>query len=187
MIERFARVGQRVRSVTLLDVLVRLPALAFALVLYVVPLLVAPIRSATTIGLAGLVLTLVGMVTLWRWPVTAAACLFLTGYATTLWLADAPVSVVAATSVGLALLFLLQSAELARATRGASVGAGVVRSQALRGMAFGAATLVTALLVTTGAGALAGAVPFATAPFLAAAGALGVVLALAAAVTHATR
>jgi hypothetical protein len=187
MIEGFARVRQRLRSVTLPDVLMRLPALAFALVLYVVLLRVAPIRPGATLGLAGLALALVGMVTLWRWPVTAAACVFLTGYATSLWLADAPVSVLAATGVGLALLFLLESAELARATRGTAVGAGVVRSQALRGMAFGAATLVTALLVTTGAGALAAVVPSATAPFVAAAGALGVVLALAAAVRHATR
>jgi hypothetical protein len=187
MMDPLARLRRRLSSVTVSDILIRLPALAFALVLYVVPLLVAPLRPVVMIGLAGLALAGVGVVTLWRWPITAAACVFLTVYAGAVWVVDGPVSVVGAAGVGLALLFLLQSAELARGARAAAVGAGVVRAQALRGTVIGAATLLTALLATSGAGTLASTVPFALAPFVAAAGALGVVLALAAAVRRATR
>jgi hypothetical protein len=175
------------RPVSWADWLARLPALLLALALCGAPLLVAPTRPVAGIGLAGLALALVGIVTLWQWPVTGAACEFLTAYGVALWLADLPVSVVAAASVGLAVLFLLQAAELARCARATAVGAGVGRSLLLRVLSFGAAALIAALLATTGAGALAMALPFAAAPFAAAAGALGVVVALAVAIRRAAR
>jgi membrane protein implicated in regulation of membrane protease activity len=63
----------------------------------------------------------------------------------------------------------------------------VLRSQIARAVGFGAATLGATLLVVGLAGAFAASVPFAAAPFVATAGALGVVLAVAAAVTGASR
>jgi hypothetical protein len=169
-------------------VIIRLPAVAFAGVLFAVPLLTAPIRPVIVPGLIGLLLATVGIVTLWRWPATAAACMFLTEYAAALWIAGVPASVVGAAAFGLSLLFLLQAVELARCLRHAAArGTGVVRSQLTWWMGFGAATLAATLLVMALAGTLAASVPFAAAPFVTAAGALGVVLALAAAVRGATR
>lgn len=167
--------------------MIRLPAVAFAVVLFVVPLLTAPIRAVAVTGLIGLVLASVGIAALWRWPVTAAACVFLTDYAAALWVAGASVSVVGAAGFGLSLLFLFQSVELARCVRHAAVDAGVVRSQIVRWTGFGTATLAATMLVMALAGPVAASVPFAAAPFVAAAGALGVVLALAAAVRNTTR
>jgi hypothetical protein len=167
--------------------MIRLPAVAFAVVLFVVPLLTAPIRAVAVTGLIGLVLASVGIAALWRWPVTAAACVFLTDYAAALWVAGASASVVGAAGFGLSLLFLFQSVELARCVRHAAVDAGVVRSQIVRWTGFAAATLAATMLVMALAGPVAAAVPFAAAPFVAAAGALGVVLALAAAVRNTTR
>jgi hypothetical protein len=77
--------------------------------------------------------------------------------------------------------------ELARCVRHAAVDAGVVRSQIVRWTGFAAATLAATMLVMALAGPVAASVPFAAAPFVAAAGALGVVLALAAAVRNTTR
>ncbi len=123
-----------------------------------------------------------GIAALWRSLLTAAACLFLTDHAAALWVAGAS----GAAGFGLSLLFLLEAVELGRRVRHAAVGTGVVRSQMVRGVGFAAATLAATMLVTALAGALAASVPFAAAPFVAAAGALGVVLAVAAAVTGAT-
>src|SRR5438477_12455 len=62
--------------------------------------------------------------------------------------------------------------------------AGVVRSQIVGWVGFGAAILGMAMLIMALARGLAAAVPFAAAPLLAAAAALGVVLALATALTR---
>ncbi len=167
--------------------MIRPPAVAFAVVLFVVPLLTAPIPAVAVTGLIGLLLAAVGIATLWRWAVTAAACVLLIDHAAALWVAGASVSVVGATGFGLSLLFLFQSVELARCVRHAAVEIGVVRSQIVYWMGFGTATLAATMLVMALAGPVAASVPFAAAPFVAAAGVLGVVLALAAAVTGATR
>jgi hypothetical protein len=108
-------------------------------------------------------------------------------YAGVLWLASAPLSVVRATAFGLSLLLLLQSLELARCTRRSMVDAGVVRSQIVGWAGFAACTLAVAMLVVALAGGLVEAIPFSAAPFVAAVGALGVVLTLAAAVRGAWR
>ena len=167
--------------------MIRLPAVAFAVVLFGVSLLTAPRREVAVTGLIALLLAAVGIAALWRWPITAAACVFLTDYAAALWVAGASVSLVGATGFGLSLLFLFQSVELARCVRHATVDAGVVRSQIVRWMGFGTATLAATMLVMALASPIAALVPFAAAPFVAAAAALGVVLALAAAVTGAAR
>jgi hypothetical protein len=167
--------------------MIRLPAVAFALAPFLVPLFTAPIRPVLVTGLIGLLLAAVGITALWRWPVTAAACVFLIEYAAALWVAGAPVSVVGGAAFGLSLLLLLQSVELGRCLRHAALGAGVVRSQIVWWTGFGVATLAATILAMAFAGAFAASVPFAAAPFVVAAGALGVVLALAAAVRGATR
>jgi hypothetical protein len=159
--------------------MIRLAAAAFAVVLFVLPVLTAPIPAVMVAGVIGLLLAAVGIATLWRWPVTAAACVFLTDYAAALWLADAPLSVGGAAGFGLSLLLLLEAVELARCMRHATVDASVTRSQLAHWIGFGIATLVTASLALPVAASLAGLVPFSAAPFVAAAAALGAVLALA--------
>ena len=167
--------------------MLRLPAVAFAVVLFVVPFVTAPVRAVAVTGLIGLLLAAVGIATFWRWPITTAACVFLTDYAAARWVAGGSASVVGAAGFGLALLWLFQSAALARCARHATVGAGVVRSQIVRSLGFGVATLASAMLVMALAGPVAASVPFAAAPVVASAGALGVVLTLAAVVTGAPR
>ena len=164
-----------------------LPAILFAGILFVVPVLTATRQAVAVTGLLGLLLAAVGIATFWRGPVTAAACVFLTDYAIALWVAGPSVSVIGAAGFGLSLLFLLQSVELGRCIRHATVEAGVVRSHIVDWVGFGAATLAATMLVMALARAFAASVPFAAAPFVTAAGALGVVLALAAAVVGATR
>lgn len=161
----------------------RIPAAVFALVLFAVPWVTAPVRPVAMAGALGLLLAAVGIGGLWRWPVTAAACVFLITYAGALWLARAPVSVGAAVAFGLALLLLIESHELARALRRASVDARVIRSQLTAWAGFAIATLAATLLGLSLAGSLVASIPFAAAPFIAGAAALGVVLALAAIIT----
>jgi hypothetical protein len=162
----------------------RAAAASFAAVLFVVTCLTAPIQMVAVPGVIGLLLATLSIVTLWRWPVTAAACVFVSDYALALWVMEPSVSVIGAASFGLALLLLLQWVELARCARHAAVDAGVVRSQIVGWMAFGAAILGMAMMVMALARGLAAAVPFTAAPLLAAAGALGVVLALATLLTR---
>ena len=162
----------------------RLAAAAFAGVLFVVPYLTAPIQLVAVPGVIGLLLATLSIVTLWRWPITAAACVFVSDYALALWVIEPPVSVIGAASFGLALLLLLRWVELARCARHAAVDAGVVRSQIIGSMALGASILGMAMLIMALARGLAAAVPLTAAPLLAAAGALGVVLALATVLTR---
>jgi len=129
----------------------------------------------------------VGIATLWRWPLTAAACVFLVDYAGALWLAGAPVSVLPAAGLGLSLLLFLQCAELARSTRRTTVDAAVVRSQLLGWMGFALGTFAAVMLGMPLAGVLVESIPVAVAPFVAAAGAIGLVLTLAAVVSGASR
>jgi len=167
--------------------MIRLAAVLSALVLFSVPLLTAAMPAVAAAGLMGLCLAAVGIAGLWRGPVTAAGCVFLTVYAAALWVAGGSLSVVGAAGFGFSLLILLQSVELGRRLRHATVEASVLRSQIARGVGFGTATLGATLLVMGLAGAFSASVPFAAAPFVATAGALGVVLAVAAAVTGASR
>jgi hypothetical protein len=163
--------------------MIRVPAVAFALVLFVVPLLAAPIKPVAVMGGLGLLLAALGIAGLWRWPVTAAACVFSIDYAGALWVARASVSLGGAVAFGLALLLLLESIELGRCLRRATVDARVVRAQITAWLGFAVATLAVTLLGLALAGSLVASIPFAAAPFVAGAAALGVVLALAAVIT----
>ena len=95
----------------------QVPVPAFALLLGVLTFRVAPIEPVVVIGLAGMLLVIVGMVMPWRWPIVTAACLFTTNHALALWAMDAPVSIFGAACFGLAQLGLLQAADLRRCTR----------------------------------------------------------------------
>ena len=159
--------------------MIRLPAAVFALVLFAVPWVTAPMRVVAAVGALGLLLVAVGMVGFWRGPVTAAAGVFLLDYAGALWVARAPMGAGEAVAFGVALLLLLASVEAGRVLRGASVPGRVVRAQLAAWLGFATATLATTLLGLSLAGGLAASIPFALAPFVAAAAALGVVLALA--------
>jgi hypothetical protein len=169
------------------SVAIRLPALILAGVLFVVPVLTAPMRAIAVIGVIGLLLAAVSVAGFWRWPITAAACVFLTDYAAALWVTGAALGVVGAVGFGLALLFLLQSVERGRGARHATVHTGVVRSQIVQWAGFGALALAATMLVAALADVVGPVVPFTAAPFLAAAGALGVVLILVAAISGAIR
>ena len=163
--------------------MIRIPAAVFAIVLFAVPFLTAPIRPVAAAGVLGLLLAAGGIGGLWRWPVTAAACVFLIDYAGALWVARSPVNIRGAVAFGLALLLLLESVELARAFRRATVEARVIRSQLTAWSGFAVATLAVTLLGLSLAGSLVASIPFAAAPVIAGAAALGVVLALAAIIT----
>jgi hypothetical protein len=157
----------------------RLAAAGFAVVALVVPLVTARPQALVLVGLIALLLAAVGIAMLWRWLVTAAACLFLVAYAAALWLAAAAPGPFGPAVFGLSILLMLQCVELARATRGATVDAAAVRSQILTWAGFGAGTLAASMLIVTLGAALVTSIPVAVAPLVAAASALGVLLALA--------
>jgi hypothetical protein len=168
-------------------VIIRLAAASSAVVLFGVSFVTTPILVVGVPGMIGLFLAAAGIATLWRWPITAAAGVFATDYALALWVAKSPVRVVGAAVFGLALLLLLQSVELARCARHATVDAGVMRSQIVGWTGFVVVTLGTTMLIMVLARGVAEAIPFTAAPLMAAAGALGVVLALALALTRVAR
>lgn len=159
------------------------PAIA-AVILFAVPYQATPTAVVAGAGTLALLLAALGIVTLWRWPVTAAACTFLTAYALALWLAGPALRILGAVAFGLALLLLLQSLEVARCARRAVVDAGVVRSQLVAWTGLAATLLGTTVVVIVLARGMAGAIPFTVAPVIAAAGGLGVLLVLAAALTR---
>jgi hypothetical protein len=167
--------------------MIRIPAAAFALVLFAIPCAIAPVKPVVVVGVVGLALAATGIGGLWPWPVLAAACAFSIAYAGALSLARAPLGVGGAIAFGLSLVLLLASLELGRGLRRATVDARVVRSQVAVWLGFVTATLGTTLLGLSFAGGLAASIPFAAAPFLAGLAALGVVLALAAIVKRPAR
>lgn len=158
-----------------------------AVVLFALPLVSAPETPIAAIGLIGVGLAAVGIATLWPWFVTAAACVFLVEYAAALSLAAAAVNVIIALGFGVGLVVLLHAAELARRVRRAAVDTGVLSAQINRWMGFGGGVFATAILAMALAGGFAASIPAVAAPFLAAAGALGAVVTLAALVTRAAR
>src|SRR5262249_52881438 len=97
--------------------MIRLAAFALALGLGALPFRTAPLPPVGVVSLLGLLLASVGIAALRRSLVTAAACVFLTDYAASLWLAGAPASLSGATVFGLLVLMLLQTVELAWRTR----------------------------------------------------------------------
>jgi hypothetical protein len=166
----------------------RLVPAAVALSAFAVPLVVTAHRVVAGIGLVGLLLVAVGTVALWRWPFTSAAAVFLVEYAAALLLAgEAPSNLVVAVGVGVAVLLLLQAADLAIRARQAIGGLAVLRAQLARWLVLGGGGLVGSALGVGLAIALAPLLPPAAAPFLAGAGALGIVVIVAAIVVRASR
>ena len=161
----------------------RLATATFAVFLFLVPVSTTAWPGVAMAAAAALALAALGIVTTWRWPIMAAACLFATDYTAALWIAKPPVSIVTAAAVGVALLLLLQSAELSRCLRHATIGPGLVRAKLLGWLGLAGLTVATAMVLTVLARLVAGTIPFLAAPVLAAVGALGVVLALAGALT----
>ena len=159
--------------------MMRLLAAASAVVLFVLLLLTTPAPAVAVAGLVGLLLATVAIAALWWWLATAAACVFLIGYATALWIDRLPVRIVPALGYGLVLLFLLEAVDLACRVRGATVDGAVVRSVLGRWIALGIGAFVAAMLAMALATVFAAAVPAAASPLLAAAGALGSVWVLA--------
>jgi hypothetical protein len=162
-------------------------AIAFAVVLFVIPLLTTPISAVASTGFVGLLLAVVAIVACWRWLATAAACVFLADYAAALWIAAMPVNVAGAAGFGLGVLLLLQSVDLACRVRGATVEASVILSEIGRWIGLGVGVLVAAVLAWALANSLAAMLPPVASPLLAAAGSLGTVLILAVLIVRATR
>ena len=167
--------------------MIRVAAVAFALVLGTIPCAAAPIKPVILGAGLGLVLASAGIAGLWRWPLIAAACVFAIDYAGALSLARAPLGVGGAVAFGLALLLMLASTELARGGRRATVDALTIRSQLAAWLGFTTATLGATMLGLSLAGGLVESIPFAGAPFLAGLAALGLVFGLAAIVKRPAR
>lgn len=167
--------------------MIRLAAAALAIVLFLVPLLMAREKVVAVVGLVGLLLAAAGIIALWRWPVTGAACVFLVEYALALWVAGSAGTIVGAAAFGLAILLLLQSGDLALRARHAIVDAAVIRAQLGRWIALGGSGLAAVMLAVVLAGAIAPWLPPAASPFLAGAGVLGIVITLATSVVRAAR
>jgi hypothetical protein len=163
--------------------MMRLLALAGALTLCVAPATTAPLRPVAAGAAVALLVVLAGIVTLRRWLASTGAGLFVADYALALWLTDVTVDVIGSTVFGIALLLLLQSLEVARCRRGA-VDVGVVRSQLTGWLVFGVAVPALVVLTLGLSHGIASSVPLLAAPLLAAAGAIGVLLGLAAALTR---
>jgi hypothetical protein len=157
--------------------MMRLLAAASAGALFVLLCLATPARAVAVVGL---LLAAVAIAVLWRWLATAAACVFLVGYAVALWIERRPVDVLPPLGFGLALVLLLEAVDLACRTRGATIHGGVVRAALGRWAVLGAGSLLTVILTMELAARLAGALPAVASPLLAVAGALGSVLVLAA-------
>ena len=163
--------------------MMRLLAGAGALALFAAAVATAPLRPVAAGGGVALLLALAGIVTLRRWLVTTAACVFAANYALALRLADSTVDVIGSTAFGIALLLLLQPLEVARCGRQA-LDVGVTRSQLRGWLAFGVAIPGVVVLALGLSHGIATSVPLLAAPLLAAAGAIGVLLGLAAALTR---
>ena len=161
--------------------LVRVAAGAFALVPFFLSVHTLTLPAIPVVGAIGVILAGAGIVMLWRWAVTAAACVFLVDYTAALWIAAAPASVVKAAAFGSSLLLLFQGVEIARWLREAEVGARVFRAWLATWATWCAGALAATMLVVGLGSAGAAVVPFAVAPLVAALAAVGVVLALVAA------
>jgi hypothetical protein len=151
-----------------------------AAVLFLMPLAIAPVGGVAGIALAGLAVAAAAVIAHRWWLAAAAACAFSTAYALALGASAGPVNVPVAVGFGLGLVILLQSVELARRGQRAAVDPAVIRSQIGRWLGLGGVGLAAAVLALELAGRLATGMPLAATPFLAAAGAVGVVLLLAA-------
>ena len=157
--------------------MIRLVASGSAIALSALVAFTAP--ELAMAALAGLLLAAVAIIARWRWLATSVACTFLVVYTAALLSVRAPLTIAPALGFGLALVVLLEAADLAIRVRAASVEGGVVRWALARWVGLGAGVFVAAVLAVALAGSLAPTLPDATSPLLAAAGALVSVLILA--------
>jgi hypothetical protein len=155
--------------------MIRLAGAAVAVALFAVSVAIAPVRPVAWVGLVGLGLAAPGVAGLSRWFATAAACVFVADYALAVSLAPGPVNLISAVGFGLAVLFLLESVDLACRTRRAAVSAAVLRAMLGRWLGFAVGTLAAVVVAMALAAALAGSVSPVLAPLLAAAAALGAI------------
>ena len=163
--------------------MMRLLAVVAALVLFTASVTAAPLRPIVAGGGVALLFALAGIVTLRRWLASMAAGLFAANYALALRLTDAKVDVIGSAAFGFGLLLLLQPLEVARCRRRAA-DLGVTRSQLTGWLVFGVVIPGVVVLTFGLSHGLASSVPLLAAPLLAAAGAIGVLLGLAAALTR---
>jgi len=155
----------------------RLLVAGAAAVLYAPLLLGAPETAAP--GLVGLLLAAGAIVTRWRWPATASACVFLALYAAVLSLGRGPVGLGPALGFGLALVVLLEAVDLSARLRAAVVEGPVVRTMLVRWLGLSAGVVVAAIPAVALAQTLARSLTDAVSPLLAGVGALGSVLVVA--------
>ena len=160
--------------------MIRLLAAASVAALFAVLRLTTPSVVVVWVGLLGVALAAVAIVARWRWAATAAAVVFLVGYALALRLESRPVELGAALSFGLALVLLLGAVDLARRARDATVHGPVVGATLARWSALAAGSFLAATLAMALAAVVAGTLPVMASPLLAAAGGLGSVLVLVA-------
>jgi len=166
---------------------VGLLAVAFGLVLALIPLVAMPAPAIGVVGLGGLLLVTAAATMGWRWLATLAAGIFLADYAAALALASAPLDVMSAVGFGVALLLLLQSVDLACRVRGATWGWRILLAELGRWIALGIGALGSAALALALARPLASLLPPSAAPLLAVGGALGAVLVAAAVIVRTAR
>ncbi len=158
----------------------RLVAAAAALALFVLVRSTTGVAAVADAALVGLLLAALAIAGLWRWLAAAAGCAFLVVYAAALLIERGPARIGSALGVGLAVVVLLESVDLAARMRGATVQGAVVVAALGRLVALGIVTLLAATGAMALATVLATGVPAGAAPLLAAAGALGSVWVLAA-------
>jgi hypothetical protein len=147
--------------------------------------LATPVGPVLEVGLLGLGLAGLAIVTGWRWAASGAAVVFLVAYAAALRIEDRRLAVEPALAFGLALVLLLGAVDLIARTRGAHVLGPVVAATLGRWLGLVGGTLAAAFAALLLAGSLAAALPPAIAPLLAAAGALAGVWVLAALIRRA--
>lgn len=149
------------------------------LCLAALPLLAAPSWLVVLPAAAGAGLAVSGILTFSTALVTGSALVFLVELAVALWLSAPQNAFALAVAFGLALGLLLQSVELARRLRGAAFDAAVPLVEVRHWIQTGIAAIVACMAAIGIATAITGLLPFVAYPFVAAAGALGTLLALA--------
>jgi hypothetical protein len=157
--------------------MIRLVAVVSAVALYGLIALISPVGLMA--GLAGLLPATAAIVTRWRWVATVAACGFLIVYAVALSIERKAPGVGSALALGLGLVIFTDAVDLSARLRAVAIEGAVARAALGRwiGLVIGVSGVV--IPAAAMASALAGALPAAVSPLLAATGALASVLIVA--------
>jgi hypothetical protein len=140
------------------------------------PLLVLAMPIVAIAGALGVLLAAGGIAFNRPGLVSAASLVFLAEYAGATWAAGGPMNAMAATGFGVALVLLIDTADLARRIpRGTGDELAIAQVQIGRWVRLAGGSCLAAA-ITVFAGALASALPAVGTPFLAAGGAVGAVL-----------